>query len=161
MEILIPILIPLGFFGMVGFIIWTVVSSRRRQEQTRLVADFNTRLLDRIGSFKDFSDFLQTDGGAKFLENLSTERGSIGPRRSILRAVQAGVVLVALGLGCLFLAWSLTAADPRSHEVFTILGVIVLSLGLGCLLAGGVSYRLIKTLGILDLPDRRDVRPAA
>jgi hypothetical protein len=161
MESLIAILIPLGFFSMVAFIIWTVMSSRRRQEQAKLVAEFNTRLLDRIGSFKDLCDFLQTEGGAKFFENLSTERGSIGPRRSIVRAVEAGVVLVALGLGCLFLAWSLTAAEPWSHEVFTIFGVIVLSLGLGCLLAGGVSYRLSKTLGILDLHDRRDVRPAA
>jgi hypothetical protein len=154
---LIPILTSLWFFGTVAFIVWAVVNSRRRQTHAKIVSEFNSRLLDRIGSFKDFSDFLQTDGGARFMESLTTERGTIGPRSSIMRTVQVGIVLVALALGLLALARHFLFATAigdwnaaLNREFFTVVGVIALSLGLGFLCAAGISVGMAKKLGVLD-----------
>lgn len=65
-----------------------VVNGWQRRQQLKLLTDFNSRLLDRIGSTKDFSDFLQTEGGAKLVDTLTAERGSTGPCERILRATQ-------------------------------------------------------------------------
>src|SRR5258707_53182 len=99
------VVVPLGLFCTIGFIIWTVMTSWQRQKQAKLVSEFNSRLIERIGSFKDFSDLLQTESGASFMASLTMERGSSGPRIGLLRAAQIGIVLVALGLGLLLLAW--------------------------------------------------------
>jgi hypothetical protein len=64
-------------------------------------------------------------------------------RMTILRAVQTGLVLLALGTGLLLLAWILRERFPFGDSaVFTITGVIALSLGVGFILSGGASYRL-------------------
>ena len=92
---------------------------------------------------KDFSEFLQTDGGAKFIDRVTAGGAPYDIRMTILRAVQTGLVLVALGAGLLLLAWMLRARYPfGDSEVFTITGVIALSLGFGFLLSGLASYRL-------------------
>ncbi len=141
-----PMLVGIAFFVMVGFIVKTVVDGRRRQEHLKTVTEFNNRLLDKLGSVSDFAQFLQSDGGARFLDTLSTERGVLGPRERMLRAVQTGVILSVVGVGFLLLGW-LYAFD---EDAFTVLGVIILSLGLGFLLSSAASYRLARTLGVLD-----------
>jgi len=135
------------FFAMVAFIIWTAVNSWQRHQQLKLMAEFNGRLIERIGSVKDFSEFLQTEGGASLLNNLTIETSSTGVHERILRASALGVVFIAVSLGLLFLAWHF---NPRGDgDPFTVVGVIMLSLGLGCLLSSGVSYRLARALGVL------------
>jgi hypothetical protein len=145
------IIIAPAFFGMVAFIAWTLVNAWQRRQQLKLMAEFNGRLIERMGSVKDFSEFLQTEGGASLLNNLTIERGPTGVHDRILRASAIGVVLVALSFGFLFLGWYFTFTD---HDVFTIVGVIVLSLGLGCILSSGVSYRLASALGVLGATGR-------
>lgn len=140
------IIVAPAAFTMIAFIVWTVVSSWQRHQQLKLMAEFNGRLIERIGSVKDFNEFLQTEGGANLLKNLTIERGATSVHERILRASGLGVVFVALSFGFLFLGWYYTFTD---HDVFTVLGVIVLSLGVGCILSSGISYRLAKALGVL------------
>jgi hypothetical protein len=135
------IIVPF-FFSTVGFITWVAINGWQRRQQIKLLMDFNTRLLERIGSVKDFSEFLQTDGGAKFMDRITAGGTPPDIRMMILRAVQTGLVLLALGTGLLLLAWILRARFPYDSEIFTITGVIALSLGVGFLLSGGASYRL-------------------
>lgn len=137
------IIVPF-IFSTLGFVFWVAVNGWLRRQQARMLTDFNTRLLERIGSVKDFNEFLQTEGGAKFMDRL-TAAGDTPPdvRMTILRAVQTGLVLLTLGGGLLLLAWLLRDRFPYGDsEVFTITGVIGLSLGIGFLLSGGASYRL-------------------
>lgn len=141
-----PMLVGIAFFTLIGFIVKVVVDGRRRGEHLKIATEFNSRLLDRLGSVAEFGQFLQTDGGARFLDTLSTERGTIGPRERMLRAVQTGVILSVVGVGFLLLGWLYTFDD----DAFTVLGVIILSLGLGFLLSSAVSYRLARSLGVLD-----------
>jgi hypothetical protein len=114
---------------MLAFIVTVIVNGWQRRQHVKLVTEFNTRLLDRIGSVKDFSEFLQTPGGAQFLNTLTADRGPIGPRDRILRATQTGIVAAPVGLGFVILrAWQ-GAMDSEASDVFMIIGTILLSLG--------------------------------
>jgi hypothetical protein len=136
------IIVPF-IFSTIGFVVWVAFNAWQRRQQVKLLTDFNSRLLERIGSVKDFSEFLQTDGGAKFIDRVTAGGTPPDVRMTILRAVQTGLVLLSLGVGLLLLAWMLRARYPFGEfEVFTITGTIAVSLGVGFLLSGGASYRL-------------------
>jgi hypothetical protein len=140
------IIVPF-IFSTMGFVVWVAFNGWERRQQVKLLTDFNSRLLERIGSFKDFSEFLQTDGGAKFIERVTASGTPPDIRMTILRSVQTGLVLFALGLGLLLLANMLKSQYPfGDSEVFMITGVIAVSLGVGFLLSGGASYRLASGL---------------
>ena len=134
------IIVPF-IFGTLGFIVWVLVNGWQRRQQVKALTDFNTRLLERIGSVKEFSEFLQTAGGAAFIERVAVSGTPPDIRLTIVRAVQTGLVLVALGLGLIFLSWNFKGQFPEART-FTISGVIALSLGVGFLLSGGASHRL-------------------
>ena len=156
------IIVP-ALFIMIGFVIWVLVNGRQRSLRLKLTTEFNSKLLDRIGSVKDFNDFLQTEGGVKFMDSLTVERSSSRPQDSILRATQIGIVLIMLGLGVLALGAYFTeryaGAGAGDFEVLTVVGGIALSLGLGFLISAGVSYRLARALGVLDRQGHRGVPP--
>src|ERR1700681_3762783 len=79
-------------FTMVGFIIWVLATSWQRRLRLKLTTEFNSKLLDRIGSIKDFNEFLQTESGARFMDGLTIERQISRPQDGILRASQIGIV---------------------------------------------------------------------
>jgi hypothetical protein len=140
------IIVP-ALFVTIGFVAWTIASHWQRHEQIREMTTFHARVLDRIGSIKDFNDFLQTPGGAQFMNAITGDKGPNDPRERILRAVQTGIVLSSVGSGCLLLS-GLFQHD--ASDVFTIAGVILLSLGIGFLFASGAAYGLSKRLGVLQ-----------
>ena len=141
------IIVPF-IFATIGFIVWVLVSGWQRRQQIRVMTDFNTQLLERMGSVKDFSEFLATDGGAKFIDRV-TAAGGTRPeiRMTILRSVQTGLVLFALGVGLIVLAWFLRSDFPYGEtHVFSVSGTIALSLGVGFLLSAVASYRLASAM---------------
>lgn len=146
---MIPMVVMVGLFVMIGFIVKTVTDGRRRREHLKTVTEFHNRLLDKLGSVSDFAQFLQTDGGSRFLDTLSAERGSTGPRQRIMQAVHLGTILTVAGIGLLVIAFSLR----YDRGPAAVLGGIVLSIGLGYLASSAASYRLAKTLGVLDEAD--------
>jgi hypothetical protein len=136
------IIVPF-IFSTMGFVVWVAFNAWQRRQQVKMLTDFNSRLLDRIGSLKDFSEFLQTGAGTKFIDRVSAGGTPPDIRMTILRAVQTGLVLLALGGGLLLLSAMLRSRYPfEDSEVFMITGVISVSLGVGFLLSGGASYRL-------------------
>ena len=146
------VLIFLGFFGAVAFVVSTLVNLRMRRLQLKAVSDFNIKLLDRIGSIKDFNDFMQTDGGTKFMNSLtavSAVRHATAPTHRIMLASQVGIVLSSVGLGFLFL--QLILAGEGAYG-FTVIGAISLSIGLGFLISAAASYWLATRLGVLGEP---------
>src|SRR5215831_8534939 len=142
-------------FTLVGFIVWTLVTGWQRHYRLKLTNTFNTKLLDRIGSIKDLNEFLQTESGAHFMDNLTVERQTTRPQDGILRASQIGIVLVTLSLGFLALRWYFAA------RYAAVVGAIALSLGVGFLISAAASYRLARVLGVLDKRDRSMVNAAA
>lgn len=151
------IIVAPAFFFTVAFCVWVLVNAWQRRSRMRLMSEVNNKLLERIGSVKDFNEFLQTEGGTRFMDSLTVERFTTRPQDSILRAVQIGIVLLMLGIGFLGLGSYFSAryaATGDDFEVLTIVGVIAGSLGLGFLLSAGASFRLAKSLGVLDPPQR-------
>ena len=140
------IIVPF-IFSTIGFIVWVLVNGSQRRQQVRVLTDFNSRLLERIGSVKDFSEFLQTEGGAKFMDRVTAGGTPPDVRMTILRSVQTGLVLLALGVGLILLAYALRSDFPYGEtHVFGVTGTIALSLGFGFLLSGAASYRLARTM---------------
>ena len=140
------IIVPF-IFSTIGFIVWVLVTGWQRRQHIRVMTDFNNKLLDRMGSVKDFSDFLQTDGGAKFIDRVTAGGTRPAIRWTILRSLQTGLVLFALGIGLILLAWILRSDFPYGeNHVFSVTGTIALSLGVGFLLSAGASYRIASTM---------------
>jgi hypothetical protein len=140
------IIVP-ALFVTIGFVAWTIASNWQRHEQLREMTAFHGKVIDRVGSIKDFNDFLQTPGGMQFMNAITGDKGPNGPRERILRAVQTGIVLSTVGGGCLLLS---DMFQYEASDVFTVAGVILLSLGIGFLLASGAAYGLSKRLGVLQ-----------
>ena len=148
---MIPILLGLGFFGMIAWIVYVVVDGNRRKERLKVFTDFHSKLIDRMGSSGDFAAFLESDGGKRFLESLSVEKGH--PANRIMTAVQTGLVLGMLGVG-FFVAGSDVAVNYRRVSEwdvngFRVAGSIFMSLGVGFLLSAISSFVLAKSLGVL------------
>lgn len=144
----------LSIFGSGTFVVWTLVNGWLRRSHLKASMDFNLRLLDRIGSIKEFNEFLQTEGGTKFMSSLTTSvtaKPISSPSGRILLASQIGVVLSALGIGLLSL--QSTLANTGEAVGFLITGVIALSIGLGFLVSAGVSFWLARTMNVLDSRD--------
>src|SRR5215471_16839736 len=99
------IIVPF-IFSTIGFVVWVLVTGWQRRQHLRVMTDFNNKLLDRMGSVKDFSDFLQTNGGAKFIDRVTAGGTRPEIRWTILRSLQTGLVLLALGVGLIILAFS-------------------------------------------------------
>ena len=147
MEFILPMVITVSFFGMIAWIVYVIVDGKRRRERIKVFTDFHTKLMDRMSSPAEFSAFMQSPGGQRFLATLQTERG--GPKAAIMRSVHTGTIMLALSIGLLFLQrleiWN---GEARAFVVF--MGVIVLALGVGFLVSAGLSWRLGRSLGVMD-----------
>lgn len=129
------ILVPIALFAMILVIVW--LGTRRRQAEIRARAEFHKQLLDKFGSGREFSEFLESKGSQRFLNELWSQ--GAGQTNRVLRAMQNGIVLTMLGLG--FLALS------HMRRGFVTPGVLVLALGIGFLLSAVIAHQLSKKLG--------------
>jgi hypothetical protein len=141
LPFLIPILISLGLFAMVGWIVW--VDARRRQTQSKTAGETHSKLLEKFTSSQDLVAFLQTDEGRLFLESASGSR--LGPPERILRSVHYGVILTVAGLGWLSLGLTGRYDDDGA---LTVVGVLIGTVGVGFLVSAAVSSYLSKKWGL-------------
>jgi hypothetical protein len=149
MEFLIPILLGLGAFAMISWVVYVIVDGYRRRERLRVFTDFHGKLMERMGSAREFGEFLQTDGGQRFLETLTVERDH--PANRILRAAQTGLVLMCLGSGT-FAANNF--AQWETEGGFMVVGLLFMTAGFGFVLSAAASYIMSKKLGLFDAPNR-------
>lgn len=157
LEFLAPMFVGLGFFTLIGWVTHVIVDGRRRRERLKVFTDFHSKLIDRLGSAKEFGEFLQSDGGQRFLATMSTERG--GPQAGILRSLHTGVIMLTLGFGLLLLS-RLDLWGHEGHAFLLLTGVVVESLAIGFLLSAFLSWRLSRAIGLVApeeraLPDAR------
>jgi hypothetical protein len=139
-----------ALFATIAYVFFLAFSTWQRRQRMKLVADFNTRLLERIGSVKDLGDFLATDAGARFMQDLGAEPLAGGPQDRILRAAQLSAVLICLGLGLLLLSFFSPFSPAQARQTFDAIGMIALSLGVGFALSSAAAYRLSSRLGLLQ-----------
>ena len=157
------ILVPLGAFCMVGWIVYTVVTGLRRWHQQRVLGQFQAKLLDRIGSVNELGAFLNTETGARFLKGLTTANESeVGPQARILRAVQTGAVLATLGTGLYLYGWMTPGVSGDVTNSINAIATIFFGIGVGFLGSAALSYRLSKQMGLLTTdPHQRHEPPVS
>jgi hypothetical protein len=142
-----------GFVFVAMILAWlvkTLIDFRRWARLSKVQAEVHNKLLDRFAANEDLLAYVQTPAGRRFLESapiaLDPTSGPVAaPFRRILWAIEAGFVLVAAGVGLLFVSSRVVAEAAQPIFVFGVLG---LSIGIGFILAAGVSFLLSKRLGL-------------
>ena len=155
------ILISWGAFLMVSWIVYTTVNGLRRWYQQRMLSQFQTKLLERIGSVNELGAFLNTDAGAHFLKQLTTvNEAGAGPHVRILRAVQSGAVLATLGAGLYLYGWMTPTVPGEVTNGINAVATVLFGLGAGFLGSSALSYRLSKQMGLLSSDEQPRHEPA-
>ncbi len=134
-------MVMLASLATAGWVVYIVAEANKRQRRLKARTELHGRLLDKFGTGKDVADFLQTPGGALFVESISSDREE--PTNGIMRSTHRGIVMVLLAAGCLFLSWYYRYSGENP---LLVIGVVLLCLGLGFLISAGVSHRLSKAL---------------
>lgn len=145
------------FSLIAGLIVLALYFRRRRQHEVlEAQRDLQTRILERFDSPHEFSAFLQTRGGQRFLSGLTDERGW-RPAKRIMLAVQIGLVITFFGLGLALLSAVLGDTDPLYPAV------VIFSIGAGFLAAAAATYRMSKRWHLLPGDDEgvADLAPPA
>ena len=132
----------LGSIALTAWLVFVIVEGYRRRQQLRATAELQQRLLDRIGSPREFAEFLATDAGGRFLDAITVDRRVV--ETGILRTLQFGIVALVLGVVLLIMA-----SQTLHSEGAMALAVITTALGAGLLLACAVSHRAARHMGLL------------
>ena len=142
-------LIPIVLFGVIGWIVFIYFSQRRQSQQLKTLTEFHTKVLDKMSSSKDLGEFLETDGGKRFMGSLAVEGPSAKTR--IIRCAEQAVFCLSIGIGFLLLgSWF---EDYRNGMV--VIGTLVTACGVGSAISCGSSYFLSKSFGLFEPPDGR------
>ncbi|MEI6668237.1 MAG: hypothetical protein WCP29_08780 [Acidobacteriota bacterium] len=142
-------LVPIVLFGVIGWIVHTAVMAGRHKHQLKATADFQAKILEKMGSAKDFGEFLETDGGRRFMGSLTIEGPSAKTR--IVRSTERAIVCLSVGIGFLMLgSWF-----EESRMGMIAIGTIVTACGVGSVISCGSSYFLSKSFGLFEPADGR------
>ena len=142
-EAFIPMVVSVGLFALVAWIVFVIADSRRRREQLKVTSEFHTKILEKMGSTAEFGAFLDTDGGKRFMKSLIVEGPSAKTR--MLGATQTGIVCTSIGIALLILG----GIFYYLRDGLWVMGGIITACGIGFLVSTVASYRLSKTLGLL------------
>lgn len=142
----VPIVAIIMVFGGSVAVVWVIFSTIRRLKVARVQSEVHSKLIDKLGSTPEFLTFLDSESGKKLVASLGIEQPGRDPYGRILSSVQAGVILLFVGIALLILGGQFANAA----EGFFILGGLAVALGVGFLISAGLSYRLSKTFGLLE-----------
>jgi hypothetical protein len=139
-------------FGFMAWLIRTLVDHRRWLRVTKTQVDVHTSLMQRLSTNEDVLAYVQSPAGRRFLESapIELESGQARPTGAalgrVLLALQAGVVLMALGIGFMFVQ---RQAPADAVQGFSIISTLALALGIGFVAAAAVSYVISMRHGLI------------
>jgi ABC-type multidrug transport system fused ATPase/permease subunit len=134
-------------------LLWLIrhlLAHRRWLRATKMQADLQNKLIERLTTSDDVRSFLQAIPASKFLADVpAMAEGSRGalPATRILRSVQVGVTSLVAGLSVI------VAGSTVGEEVIALVGGLGVAIGLGFLAAAAASYVVSKRLGLLPTSD--------
>jgi hypothetical protein len=134
-------LVPIGFFLLVGWVLWLTARFMQKRAQARV--ELRHRLLDKFSDSKELAALLEIDEGKLLMHAVLMERSV--PER-ILNSIQVGLVFTVAGVGALVLSRSLGSGSG----LLLIGGAFGTTLGAGLLLSAGIGYRLAKAWGVMS-----------
>ncbi len=139
------VILLLGQFVFIGFIIW--VAARAREASLRQRSEERIRLLERFSSSEELTAFLSSTAGARLLKH----KGPYHPTRKIVAAVFGGLITLFIGLG--FLVVVFLGSDPSGGRL-VVPGTICVMVGIGILIAAGISSWLFSRAGLMSDPEQ-------
>jgi len=154
-DVLNGLAVFVGFGMAIGLIVWlirTLVDYRRWNRLTKVQTEVHTKLLDRFTANDELLAYIQSPAGAKFLESspITLDPGprTVGaPLGRILWSVQAGLVVIAAGIGLQVV--STRIADDAAQPLHA-LGVLGIALGIGFVISAIVSFVISRRLGLIE-----------
>ncbi len=152
-EMMAGIAVVLGLAVFLSGLVWvirTLVDHRRWLRQSRVQVEVHSKILDRMTSNEDLLAYAKTPAGSRFLESAPIDLGTASapatPFGRIIWSVQAGIVLIALGVG-LFLAQTSLVEEVRAG--FKLIATVTISLGVGFVASAAVAYKVSSRVGLL------------
>lgn len=155
----------LFFCGILASLVWllrALLENRRWSRMSKLQTEVHSRLLDKFATNEDLLAYMNSDAGKRFLETAPIAVGfdaglhRTNPIAKVLTPVQAGVIMVLLGMGFFYLRNNLPGTDAQG--ILLILGTLALMLGLGFVIAAGLSWALARHFGLLPPRSSADTR---
>lgn len=146
----------LGFAAAAFTLVWIVryvVEHRRWLRATRVQSEAHNKLLERFSSSAELAAYMESPAGAKFLAASPLSLESSGPRapgapfNRILWSAQAGVVLVAAGVGFLIIQRRMI---DEVAQMMGAWGTLAIAIGVGFVISGAMSYVISSRMGLLS-----------
>jgi hypothetical protein len=146
-----------GFAAFMALLVWSiraVIDHRRWLRLSRVQTEVHSKLMDRMTTNDDLLAYMQSPAGRRFLESTpiaidGEARQVSAPLGRILWSLQAGIVLVALGIGFWFAQRNVL---EEVAEGFYVLGVVAIALGAGFAVSGLAAYFISARLGLMSAP---------
>ena len=141
--------VVLGVFGVVagfGWIVWVIATNIRISKVARWQGQTQADLVEKLAASQELVRFLETEGGQRLFKQSPPIEPRRNPVNRILGSVQAGVVLLVLGI----VFAGLSAVLPLAEATFLALAATAGGIGVGLLLSALISYRLSRSMGLLD-----------
>jgi hypothetical protein len=147
----------LGFLAGMGcllgllWVIRAILEHRRWNKSFRVHEEVHTKLIEKFASAQDLNAYLESPAARRLLEwtppALEVSAHSLPAAAGrIMWAVQAGSVVLFLGLGLLVVR---AATPPAEAQPFMVLGTLGVTLGVGFIVSAIASYVLSKHLHLI------------
>jgi hypothetical protein len=127
-----------------AWVVWAILEWRKTRHKSQL----QNKIVDKFQSVQEFSDFLQSKEGNKFLNFIKFS--GLAPKEKLLSSLTKGVILVTLGIA-LILVGQIFAEEMKYFIAF---GIVSIALGIGFLISTFISYTLSKKWGIIEENDQ-------
>jgi hypothetical protein len=148
-------LVPLMAFacGIIAIILLArmFIENRRWGRIFKMQSDVHGRLIERFTNNQELAAYMETEAGRKFLEaapipvEFDQRQRVPSAVARVLTPLQAGIVMVLLGIGLLLLRH----AGPDMDTPMLFFGTVVLMPGIGFIISAGVSWFLAARLGLM------------
>lgn len=146
-----------AFVAFISLLVWlirAVIDHRRWLRLSRVQTEVHTKLMERLTTNEDLLAYMQSPAGRRFLESApilldGEARPTSAPLGRILWSLQAGIVLIALGVGFRLAQRNVL---PEVSEGFYVLGVVAIALGVGFAVSALAAYAISTRLGLMATP---------
>ena len=146
-----PLLAFVSFLVAAFWITRQLLDNRRWSRTFKMQSEVHAKLIDRLSTSQELAAYMETDAGRRFLEaapiSIGMERQQRMPNAvaRVLTPLQAGVVMVLLGIGFFMLRY----AGTELSTPMLVLGIITLMPGIGFILSAGITWVLAGRLGLI------------
>ena len=148
-------LVPLlAFVCGLAALLWLTrifVENRRWNRVFKMQGEVHGKLIEKFTSNQELSLYMDTEAGKRFLEaapipvNFEPSQRVPNAVARVLTPLQAGIVMVLLGIGLLLLR----NTGPDMHTPMLVLGTVVLMPGIGFIISAGITWVLAARLGLM------------